>query len=288
MMIINGERNQISPDPVIIKKRAKTTRKKQKRSRTTDRNRDGETPDGPLNIAKICKIPEEREVLHKETKVMSNAQFEIEISMTDDRMYIGAVRVDRIVETYLIELDKDKGKEIMSEFKDDYKEVIFNLQILKRRLVLLNPNLAENRKPKKSKKKKSGKGGTRRMKGSQSQPTIPQTGNDEKPAIEPEHTHEKKSDEERKENAETAPNDVVDKQPDAENKSQHSDHNESATKHNESSPKVNVKAPESNHSVSKDKEPEEAKPESEKKSDKNDEPPKLLLNLESESKENKS
>ena len=123
----------------FIPKRNKTT--KMRRRQSTDQQL--EAPDNP-------NLPKERETLMKRNRIMASGHYGIEIAKTNKAMLISAVRIENPAENYLIELEKSKGAIIFKEFGEDLKMVSQNLQILNRRLVLLNPQISK--KPKKARR----------------------------------------------------------------------------------------------------------------------------------------
>lgn len=127
------------------KKRAKTTRKG-RRARTIDHGQDNITEILPVNFSKACRLHEERKIIHKASKKISRNLFEIEISEFEDKMYIAGVNSNRPKEHYLIELDIEKGKKVLQEFSEDFEKIVANLQIISRRLVLLNPKVSNEPK----------------------------------------------------------------------------------------------------------------------------------------------
>jgi hypothetical protein len=126
------------------KKRAHTTHRKHKRTITIGKIQD-DNPNN-LDLIKICKLPEEREVLYQGSKSILSWSFEIEISKTIEKMYIAAVNRFKHSEFYVIDLESTKGDQILQEFNNDFDQISTNLQIISRRLVLLNPKLAEEAK----------------------------------------------------------------------------------------------------------------------------------------------
>ena len=83
----------------------------------------------------------------KRNRVMAAGHYSVEVAKTKDALFISAVRLENPTENYLIELEKAKAGVILREFHEDPKLIVSNLQILNRRLVLLNPQITK--KPKK-------------------------------------------------------------------------------------------------------------------------------------------
>ena len=59
------------------------------------------------------------------------------------QVLISAVNCQKTEENYLIELDKQRADLIVKEFNNDLGSIVQNLQILNRRLVLLNPKIGK-------------------------------------------------------------------------------------------------------------------------------------------------
>jgi len=69
---------------------------------------------------------------------MGNGYYIVEISSNNSCLFIAAYDVES-PESLLIELNENKAEEIMKEFNNDYETMASCLQIMNRRLVLLNP-----------------------------------------------------------------------------------------------------------------------------------------------------
>lgn len=69
---------------------------------------------------------------------MGNGYYIVEISSNNSCLFIAAYDVES-PESLLIELNEKKAEEIMREFNNDYESMASCLQIMNRRLVLLNP-----------------------------------------------------------------------------------------------------------------------------------------------------
>ena len=72
-------------------------------------------------------------------------QHVVEVSTFDGFLFIAAFDTDS-PESLLIELQEDRANEIMREFNNDYKHLANSLQVMNKRLVLLNPKFV-NREP---------------------------------------------------------------------------------------------------------------------------------------------
>ena len=69
--------------------------------------------------------------------------FIVEISQNNDILYLAAFDVDS-PESLLIELDQTKSNEILAKFENDYEKMASSLQVMNKRLVLLNPKFINN------------------------------------------------------------------------------------------------------------------------------------------------
>lgn len=127
-------------------KRAKTTRRRHKRFSSVQNSKGDKAKD--LDLAKVCKIPADREIIFQASKKMRSSTYEIEISESGQhqKMYIAAANKAKHSEHYLIELDVQKGEQILQEFKTNFNVILENLQVISRRLVLLNPNIKEEKR----------------------------------------------------------------------------------------------------------------------------------------------
>jgi hypothetical protein len=80
----------------------------------------------------------ERQILFKATRKLNHGHYIVEISKIPDSLLIAAFDHGS-PENYIIELQNPKDEEIMKEFNGDYELLSENLNIMNRRLVLLNP-----------------------------------------------------------------------------------------------------------------------------------------------------
>lgn len=83
-------------------------------------------------------LDENRIVLYKRGKQLGNGYYIVEISSNNTHLFIAAYDVES-PESLLIELPEAKAQAIMSEFKNDYEYMASSLQVMNKRLVLLNP-----------------------------------------------------------------------------------------------------------------------------------------------------
>ena len=68
----------------------------------------------------------------------------MEISSTEEHLYISAFDVES-PESYLIDLPASKAQELMGEFEHDYDLMADSLQVMNKRLYLLNPKFSRKR-----------------------------------------------------------------------------------------------------------------------------------------------
>lgn len=103
---------------------------------------------------------------------MSSGYFLIEVSRTDEIFFIAAVKRRNSNENYLIELEWEQSKEILKQFningeeenfENNYEKLVHSLDILDNRLVLLNPNVQQQKTIKKRKIKTRGSQSQQRM-----------------------------------------------------------------------------------------------------------------------------
>lgn len=89
-------------------------------------------------------LDENRIVLYKKGMQLGPGYFIIEISSNNSCLFIAAYDVES-PESLLIELPEKKAEEIMREFNNDYEALAGCLQVMNKRLVLLNPKFTQNR-----------------------------------------------------------------------------------------------------------------------------------------------
>ena len=76
--------------------------------------------------------------MFKKTRKIGKGQFIIEISKMEGLLIIGAFN-NGSPENYIIELKEPNDEEIMKTFSHDFDLMCTNLDIVNKRLVLLNP-----------------------------------------------------------------------------------------------------------------------------------------------------
>lgn len=89
-------------------------------------------------IRQADMLDENRIVLYKKGKQLGTGYYIVEISSNNSYMFIAAYDVES-PESLLIELTEKKAQEILAEFNNDYENIASSLQVINKRLVLLNP-----------------------------------------------------------------------------------------------------------------------------------------------------
>jgi hypothetical protein len=69
----------------------------------------------------------------------------VEISTNNTHLFVAAFDIES-EESLLIELEQKKAQSILSEFQSDYEMMASSLQVMNKRLVLLNPKFLEKRR----------------------------------------------------------------------------------------------------------------------------------------------
>jgi hypothetical protein len=89
-------------------------------------------------IRQAENLDENRIVLYKRSKQLGQGYFIVEISSNNTHLFIAAYDVES-PESLLIELPERRAQEILKEFDSDYDQMASSLQVMNKRLVLLNP-----------------------------------------------------------------------------------------------------------------------------------------------------
>lgn len=76
---------------------------------------------------------------------MGQGYYIVEISSNNTHLFIAAYDVES-PESLLIELPDDRAKDILAEFNQDYESMANSLQVMNKRLVLLNPKFANQKR----------------------------------------------------------------------------------------------------------------------------------------------
>ena len=83
-------------------------------------------------------LDENRVVPYKKGKQLGQGYYIVEISSNNTHLFIAAYDVES-PESLLIELPEKRAQEILKEFNNDYEAMASSLQVMNKRLVLLNP-----------------------------------------------------------------------------------------------------------------------------------------------------
>ena len=92
---------------------------------------------GPI-IRQAEALDENRIVLYKKGKQLGQGYYIVEISSNNTHLFIAAYDVES-PESLLIELPERKAQDILAQFNNDYEAMSSSLQVMNKRLVLLNP-----------------------------------------------------------------------------------------------------------------------------------------------------
>ena len=89
-------------------------------------------------IRQAEQLDENRIVFYKKGKQLGQGYFIVEISSNNTHLFIAAYDVES-PESLLIELPEKRATDILKEFSNDYEAMASSLQVMNKRLVLLNP-----------------------------------------------------------------------------------------------------------------------------------------------------
>lgn len=93
----------------------------------------------PLPIIRQAEnLDENRLVLYKRSKHLGQGYYIVEISSNKTHLFIAAFDVES-PESLLIELAQRKAELILQEFNGDYEKMASSLQVMNKKLALLNP-----------------------------------------------------------------------------------------------------------------------------------------------------
>jgi len=92
-------------------------------------------------IRQAEQLDENRIVFYKKGKQLGQGYFIVEISSNNTHLFIAAYDVES-PESLLIELPEKRATDILREFSNDYEAMASSLQVMNKRLVLLNPKFA--------------------------------------------------------------------------------------------------------------------------------------------------
>lgn len=90
-------------------------------------------------------LDEYRTVAYKKGKQLGQGYYIVEISHNTTHFFIAAYDVES-PESLLIELPSKRASDILAEFNGDYEGMASSLQVMNKRLVLLNPKFVQQRR----------------------------------------------------------------------------------------------------------------------------------------------
>ena len=96
-------------------------------------------------IRQADALDENRIVLFKKGRSLGQGYYIVEISSSNDNLFIAAYDVES-EESLLIELPKRRASDILNEFNNDYEAMASSLQVMNKRLVLLNPKFINQKR----------------------------------------------------------------------------------------------------------------------------------------------
>ena len=89
-------------------------------------------------INQASALHDNRIVLYKKRRNLGDGYYVVEISSWEGNLCIAAFDT-KTPESLLIELPENRAQHILNEFKNNYEFIANSLQVMKKRLVLLNP-----------------------------------------------------------------------------------------------------------------------------------------------------
>lgn len=112
--------------------------------RQTWRNKNNTAKTAPI-VKQAEALDENRIVHYKKGKQLGNGYYIVEISSNSSNLFIAAYDVES-TESFLITLPEKRANELMVEFENNYELMASSLQVMNKRLYLLNPKyLADQR-----------------------------------------------------------------------------------------------------------------------------------------------
>jgi len=112
--------------------------------RQTWRNKNNTAKTAPI-VKQAEALDENRIVHYKKGKQLGNGYYIVEISSNSNNLFIAAYDVES-TESFLITLPEKRANELMVEFENNYELMASSLQVMNKRLYLLNPKyLAEQK-----------------------------------------------------------------------------------------------------------------------------------------------
>jgi len=112
--------------------------------RQTWRNKNHTAKTAPI-VKQAEALDENRIVYYKKGKQLGSGYYIVEISSSSSNLFIAAYDVES-TESFLITLPDKRANELMVEFENNYELMASSLQVMNKRLYLLNPKyLADNK-----------------------------------------------------------------------------------------------------------------------------------------------
>lgn len=112
--------------------------------RQTWRSKNNTAKTAPI-VKQAEALDENRIVHYKKGKQLGNGYYIVEISSNSNNLFIAAYDVES-TESFLITLPEKRANELMVEFENNYELMASSLQVMNKRLYLLNPKyLADQR-----------------------------------------------------------------------------------------------------------------------------------------------
>lgn len=96
-------------------------------------------------IRQAEQLDENRIVLYRKGKQLGQGYYIVEISSNNTHLFIAAYDVES-PESLLIELPEARAQEILNAFGNDYESMASSLQVMNKRLVLLNPRFSDGQR----------------------------------------------------------------------------------------------------------------------------------------------
>lgn len=112
--------------------------------KSTWRNKNNTAKTAPI-VKQAEALDENRIVHYKKGKQLGNGYYIVEISSNSNNLFIAAYDVES-TESFLITLPEKRANEIMTEFENNYELMASSLQVMNKRLYLLNPKYLADQK----------------------------------------------------------------------------------------------------------------------------------------------
>lgn len=112
--------------------------------RQTWRNKNNTAKTAPI-VKQAEALDENRIVHYKKGKQLGNGYYIVEISSNSSNLFIAAYDVES-TESFLITLPEKRANELMVEFENNYELMASSLQVMNKRLYLLNPKYLADQK----------------------------------------------------------------------------------------------------------------------------------------------